>query len=178
MNKILTLVIGLFFLNSYSFSQDSLGMKIPEPDFPFEPMLLDSNNHLTPLPQEHYEILQTGGFTEIEVDYRMKTPNSSFIINKSKSINLIVKQGLINGSVTNVKDIYYLYKAKIVFKKERRVTAMKVKANVTKMEDGLDIVYKKIKDDIFLLTLNIPEPGEYVIVATVTKTNIFSFSVR
>ncbi len=178
MKSIFTFLVLIITVNINSFAQDSLGSKITEPDFPFEPIYLDSNFIQTPLPQEHYEIIQKyGGSKGAEITYEINTANSSLIINKRNPIKLILKQGLINGTMTNVKDIYYLYKTKQDGQK-RKCMVGHVKSTGLIFQDGFDIVYKKIKSDIFLLTINNLEPGEYILVATVTKTNLFSFSVK
>ena len=165
-------LVVIFSINSYG--QDSIRSKIIEPDFPFEPMYLDSNYVQTALPLEHHENSAKTGIAKAEFIYIINTPKSSLIINKTNSIKMVVKQGLVNGTMTNVKDMYKLFKAKEDSKK-RIISYAKFKTKTMDVYDGLPITYKKIKDDIFLLIFDNLEPGEYVIVA---KTNLYSFSIK
>jgi hypothetical protein len=175
MNKsIFTYSCALFFLIHYSSAQDSLSAKIKEPDFPFEPTIIDSNYNQTSLPVEQHGT----GYSRGKFLYIIDSPRSTFVINKSNLIRVVVKQGLINGTMTNVKDIYRLFKMDINKKMKRICAVSTVDGTTVTREIGLPVTYTKVRDDIFLLEFHNLEPGEYTIEVTVREPKLFSFSVN
>lgn len=180
MKKILS-IAALFFTFFGASAQDSLLNKVIAPDFPFEPMFLNTNYLLSDLPKEKFEMVTKTGFTKAEVFYAFRGPKATIRLklHADSSLKFIVKQGLINGSVTNPKDMYKIYSLEVDKKKENREFlpyAFK-KGKVIPASDH-NISFKKVKDDLYQLTVvNLP-PGEYIIqVVTGQQANFYSFGM-
>ena len=179
MKKIFTFILCASVFITNAFTQDTLSLKIKEPDFPFEPMYLDSNYSLVDLPLEKYDITTKSGVGKANIFYLIKTPKSTFSLSATKTLTLVVKQGLVNGSMTNVKDIYKLFKVTVNEKKKTRSCLItSAKWTTQSFPDDLPITYRKVRDDIYLLIIKNPEPGEYIIEVKVREAKLYSFSIN
>jgi hypothetical protein len=176
MQKALSL-LGCCMLALNMYAQDSLNSKIKQPDFPFEPMYLDSNFSFTSVPLEKYDYTTRYGFGSAIYSYTLKGEKSELRLKKNATLLFVVNQGLVNGSVTNVKDMYKLFRMKIKKQKRSYRGGETDMAGVHPNNEDIAIRYKKVRDDIYLLQIDNLESGEYAIEVKVREVKIFTFGI-
>lgn len=155
----------LFFLSIIAvgvFAQDSTYAKIKEPDFPFEPVLLNADQSSIDLSREKPEISIKQTIKVSENSYILKSPHSSFVIHQ-QPIKLVVKHGQEAFGSTNPKDYYKLFKMEVDEKKGTR-TCRYFRTDNKNLSLPL-LTVTKIRGDIYMLTLDKLEVGEYAVPA-------------
>ena len=163
--KTTILTIACIFSSIATYAQDSPYQTVQDPEFPYEPMIINNDLSLTPLPKEE-------GFVVGIVKFIIKNPHSPYTAN-GKSINIVVKHDPINGTVINPRDTYTLYKLKEgsndsawIFKKTEQQT--------------IPIEVSKVRENIYIVTLNNLEPGEYAWKSRMVNVfcNYFTFRIE
>ncbi|MES2620123.1 MAG: hypothetical protein V4615_04655 [Bacteroidota bacterium] len=179
-----TILTGLFLLASLTSIHAQQVQTVPTPDFPNELMLwVDSSNTLVSVPVEKGEKKEEASAYLNVVFGVLKTPNSPLRLSSGKSYLIVFKHSPLYLSSPNPKDVYKLIKFKIDEKKKYRsctirytsVTEKASKKGQAYLDKTIDVVFKKLYDDVYSITLDNLEQGEYVF--PISEYKMFTFGV-
>jgi hypothetical protein len=172
MTKIrVTLLTGLFFfgLLTTSQGQDTLLTNIPEPEFAFDPMIVNNDFTTTPLQKENVAITVRSTTKKMYYEALFDRTHSLLTI-KSNPVKVLIKNGMLNGTLPNPRDVNKLYKLTVDEKKKKRVGVFgeldrgftgKIEGTNTTLDLPLTLI--KVKEGLYLVTLQNLEPGEYAL---------------
>ncbi len=178
-----TLLIAIIFsgLLTQLSAQDTTLVKIAEPEFPNEPMLLtDSTFSLSAIPSEIGERDSKIKLSGTEMYYVFKTTQSTLRISSGRSVKFIVNHSPDGFSPANPKDYYRVYKIVVDEKKKKRLCHFMtlidkgIKGIITTPAVSLPATFKKVRNNIYLISLDNLEKGEYAVLA---GSKMFTFGI-
>jgi hypothetical protein len=169
------ILISFTFLVVNAKSQDSVFNQLKTQAIPYVPYFLETPNDLVELRFENVIVNQITTQSGSTITINFDGIQSQTTI---EGANKFIFFANIPDNTINPNDIYFLYRINILKpKKNRRILRFQILRN-GKLLPRIPLEIKKVKENIFKITVNELLPGEYVFNVLSNKNNTYySFSV-
>ena len=159
-------------------AQSSISDKIKDPDFLFQPAWLHKDSSQSTMPLEKPVIRELEGLRKVEKFILLKGIRSSLRVNSTDSLHFIIKQG--DTGMENIQELYKLLTFDVDVRKQRRqVLYHTYKVGLlgnarSTVADGWPLYFKKIREDVYLISASNPGKGEHAILF---NDRVFTFGI-